>query len=266
MTGSIQVALVTGASSGIGLAFARLLAADGYTLFLVSRSEERLAEIRDELHDAHGAVVHHAAVDLTRPDGVETVANAVAAKGLHIDLLINNAGFGLLGQFREINRAEQLRLIRLNVEALVDLTHRFLQPMVERGRGGIINVASMAGFSPGPLMASYYASKAFVLSFSQGLSRELRGSGITVTALCPGPVRTRFQTRAGFPNERTSTLPPASARDVAEAALKGHRAGKQVVVPGLVNKLLAVVSRIAPRRAMTEVVFRVQSSRMEGRR
>ncbi|HUF10534.1 MAG TPA: SDR family oxidoreductase [Rhodothermales bacterium] len=254
-----SAALVTGASSGIGLEFARLLAAEGRDLLLVARSQDRLEEIKDELVARHGVIVRCLAVDLTHQDAAERVANAAA--GLFVDLLINNAGVGVLGRFHETNRDDQLNLTRLNVDAVVELTHRFVGPMIEHGQGGVLNVASMAGFTPGPLMSTYYASKAFVVSFTEALALELRDTGVTVSALCPGPVPTNFQARAGIVRKGSTVLPSLSARYVAEAGLKGLRAGKTVVVPGLLNKVLVAVMRVTPRRMSAAAVHKVQTSR-----
>jgi hypothetical protein len=261
MTGTAY-ALVTGASSGIGLELARLLAGRKRNLYLVARSADRLNEAADELKGTFGVDVRQVAVDLTLPDAIDRIADAVAADDAVIDFLVNNAGVGLLGRFHETRVDEQRDLIRLNVETLVGLTHRFIPQMIKRRTGAVLNVASMAAFTPGPLMASYYASKAFVLSFSESLAAELREYGITVTALCPGPVPTGFQSRAGFPQAGKTSLPSISAQKVARIGLKGVESGKRVVIPGIMNKVLAAASRVVPRSLSGRAVYRVQSSRL----
>ena len=265
MVDSKRVAIVTGASSGIGLEFARALAQRGHNVLLVSRSTDRLEEIATELAASHQVETYVCAVDLSKPGAGEVLFVFAREHRLSVHLLVNNAGFGLLGKFHELDWGDQIQLLRLNVEALVELTHRFLPEMIAEGSGGVINVGSMAGFTPGPLQSTYYASKAFVLSFSEGLSRELSGTGVTVTAVCPGPVQTGFQKRAGFSGGR-KRINDVTASEVAKVGLKGWASGRRVVIPGLINKMLAVLLKIAPRRAVADSVYRIQVERMESRR
>jgi short-subunit dehydrogenase len=263
MPGATHAALVTGASSGIGFEIARILAREGRDLFLVARSPERLDAAERALRAEGSGSVSRLAVDLTRSDAVERIVQSVATGDVHIDFLVNNAGVGLLGRFHETALDEQRDLIRLNVEALVGLTHAFLPGMIRAGGGIVLNVASMAGFTPGPLMATYYASKAFVRSFSEGLARELDGTGVTVSTLYPGPVPTGFQLRAGYSWDSKATIHHISARKVAEIGVNGARSGRRIIVPGILNKVLAAASRFVPARVAANAVFKVQSSRLD---
>ena len=265
MDDSRGVALVTGASSGIGLEFARLLAQRGSNVLLVARSSERLEEIARELATSQSVETYVFTADLAQPEARERLLQFTRQRDLPVHLLVNNAGFGLLGKFHEIDWGDQAELLRLNVEALVQLTHMFLPDMLERGTGGVINIGSMAGFTPGPLQSTYYASKAFVISFTEGLARELSGSGVTVTAVCPGPVPSGFQKRAGF-SESRRRIAAVSASNVARIGLDGWARGRRVVIPGVVNKIIAVLLKFAPRRATADSVYRIQVERMSGRK
>ena len=190
MTGT---ALITGASSGIGLELAKLFARDGYELVLVARRVERLEELGRELTQRHGVRCHTISVDLAQPDAAAEIVRRLEGAGPAVDVLVNNAGFGVLGPLATTEPETAGRMIRVNIEALTQLTRALLPGMLARRRGRILNVASTAGFAPGPLMAVYYATKAYVISFSEALAEELRGTGVTVTVLCPGPTRTEFQ-------------------------------------------------------------------------
>jgi len=253
-------ALVTGASSGIGLELARLLAADGHDLVVVARSREALDRLAAELHAVHGTVVTVVSADLADPAAPEAVRAAVDGAGLAVDVLVNNAGFGTYGRFTDIPLEAQLGLLQVNVAALVHLTRLFVPAMVARGRGRVLHVASTAAFQPGPLMAVYYASKAFVLSFSEALANELAGSGVTVTALCPGPTRSGFQARASMESARlvSGTMPMMDSATVARIGYRGMRRGARVVVPGLVNRILVQSVRFAPRRLTTAIARAMQ--------
>lgn len=243
----MEVTLVTGASAGLGEGFARALAAEKRNLLLVARREERLAELAVQLAERHGVAVETMAVDLAEPGAAERVIAEAAARGLTIDQLINNAGFGARGAFVEIDRTEQRRMIGLNCTALMELCHLALPGMIERRRGAILNMASTAAFQPGPWMAVYYATKAFVLSLSEALHEEARGSGVTVAALCPGPTRTEFAELAGMNDSALfktfATAPDAVVRD----GLAAMRANTAVKVSGAMNLMMAESIRLTPR-------------------
>lgn len=254
-----QTALITGASTGIGAELARLFAADGYRLVLVARSRDRLESLATELSGQHGASVRVMGKDLADPAAPGQLYDELAAAGVRVDVLVNNAGVGLYGEFRSNDRKREMDMLQLNVVALTLLSKLFLPGMVERRRGRILNLASTAAFQPGPLMAVYYASKAYVLSLSQALANELQGTGVTVTALCPGPTRTEFESRADLSQSRLFKLVPASdARTVARIGYRGLMQGKPVVIPGLLNWLLAESVRFAPRRMATAMARAVQ--------
>jgi len=247
--------LITGASSGIGRELARVCAREGRNLFLVARTETALEAIASELRHGDAPVrVESLPIDLSDDGAPAQVAEEADARGLEIDTVINNAGFGQLGPFHEMELDDALSMLRLNVLTLTELTRRFLPDMLERGAGRVLNVASTAAFQPGPFMALYYASKAYVLSFSEALSEETRGTGVTVTALCPGTTKTGFQERAKLDGSGLVRLGLADARSVAEVGYRAMMAGRVVVVPGLVNKLLAGLVRLSPRSAVRRVV------------
>ena len=252
-----KLALITGASGGIGEAFGHVLAAEGYDLVLVARRDQELHRVKGVITSKLPVAVHVMALDLNEAGAVETVVAEMANRNLIPAIVINNAGFGLAGPMAELSRDEQLRMIDLNVRVLTDLTLRFLPAMVASKSGGIINVASVAGFMPGPMMAVYFATKNYVLSFSDALSSELRGTGVTLTTLCPGTVKTGFQARAGQ-NERGSTL---SAYDVASQGWAGFKAKRRVVIPGFFNQMTAYGLRITPRRLSLPFIKQVMSRR-----
>src|SRR5438046_2540429 len=227
-------ALVTGASSGIGTAFARRLAADGNDLVLVARNEARLKTLADELHTNHGAEADVLPADLTEPESLGTVEARVADPGAPIELLVNNAGYGTFGRFAELPVAVEDGLVRLNILALVRLTRAALPPMIARGGGAILNVSSVAGFQPGPYEASYAASKAFVTSFTEAVHEEVRGTGVRVMVLCPGFTRTEFQDRAGLDPARVPGPLWMDADRVVDVALNDLRNRDAVCVPGFV--------------------------------
>ena len=246
-----SLALVTGASSGIGEAIASELAARGHGLALAARREERLTELAGELADAHGVRAEAMRADLGSEAGRDALAERLAEAGRHVAILVNNAGFGDAGDFVDADREKLLRMIRLNCEALVDLQARLLPGMVSRGRGAVINVASMAAFQPLPSNAVYAATKAFVLSLSEATPAELAGTGVTLTAVCPGPVRTEFMAASDLPEDIEDTTPDliwTTAEAVARAAVDGAAKGKRVVVPGgLLNRAGALSGQHAPR-------------------
>lgn len=240
-------ALVTGASSGIGMEFARLLAARGYAVALSARRADRLESLAAELEREYRVRTFVFASDLAEPGAALRLCQAIAAEGIEIDVLVNNAGFGLLGNFVETPWERERAMIDLNVRALVELTKRFLPGMVERGRGRVLNVASTAAFQPGPLMAVYFATKAFVLSFSEAVNEELRGTGVNVTTLCPGPTQSEFFEKAEARDRQLGKGKLPTARQVASFGISALFQGKRTVVYGFANRILALLGRIAPR-------------------
>ena len=257
-----KVALITGASAGIGMALAGVFASQRNDLILAARRGDRLHEIADELRARDGIEVHVIAADLAAPDGSRRLFEKVRQLGLDVEYLVNNAGFGTFGRFAEIDADRSMDLVRLNVGAVTELSALFLPAMVERGSGRIMNVASLAAFMPGPLMAAYYASKAYVLHLSEALSEELDGSGVTVTALCPGPVRTEFQDVADMHDSGlVAGKPLISVAAVAEIGYRAMMSGKRVAIPGLAMKLMAFGVRFAPRRFVAKFVHRLMERR-----
>jgi uncharacterized protein len=258
----MPTALVTGASSGIGLELTTLLARDRHDLILVARNRERLEAIGRGLTEEFGIAVTVLARDLANPAAPDAIAGELAARGAAVDILINNAGFGVYGPFARTPLERELEMLQVNVTALTHLTKLFLGGMLERRRGRILNVASTAAFQPGPLMAVYYASKAYVLSFTEALANEVAGTGVTVTALCPGPTLTEFQSRAGFgavPLLRSPLV--TSAAEVARAGYEGMMRGQRIVIPGFANRTLVQALRVTPRRVATAIARRLQESR-----
>lgn len=243
---SEQVALITGASSGIGRELARVFAANGHRVALTARRVDRLAALADEIAAAGGKPPLVIACDLARAEASDVLAEALAAQAVEVAFLVNNAGYGLLGRAVALDRADQLGIIDVNVRALTDLTLRFADEII-RHRGGILNVGSVAGFLPGPGMAVYYASKAYVVSLSEALHHELGSQGVRVTALCPGPVLSGFQARAGVTPGLDTTLLKVSPRAAAEAGYRGLIANKRVVLPGLGVRMIPPLLRFVPR-------------------
>ncbi|MGA8429024.1 MAG: SDR family oxidoreductase [Candidatus Sulfotelmatobacter sp.] len=249
-----QNILITGASGGIGYELAKLFARDRANLILVSRSVHKLAEVARELQSRFGCTVKTIALDLGTPAAAKFLFDQVQGEGIAIDILVNNAGFGAFGEFAQMAEQEIQGQIALNITALTQLTRLFLPPMMTRRRGRIMNVASTAAFQPGPLMAVYYASKAYVLSFSEALANEVNGSGVTVTCLCPGPTNTNFAKRAGNDNSRLfKKIGGMSAETVARDGYRGLVAGKIVVISGVQNWLAAESVRFAPRKMVTAI-------------
>lgn len=259
-----STALVTGASSGIGADIARSLAKRGHNVVLVARREERLAELARELTANHRVRADVVAVDLQTKSGRKAMLKAIAELGLRVDVLINNAGFGSAGLFQRLKGEREAELVRLNCEVVVSLCGEFVPKMVDRGAGAVLNVASTAGFQPLPTQATYSASKAFVLTFTQALTADLHGTGVTATVLCPGPVKTEFGEVAGLQLE--SVMPEfawVSSEDVAEAGVDGLERGKGVVIPGKINKVTAVGGQFTPRSLLLGLgrrVYRVGDS------
>jgi len=251
MTAQRPVTLITGASSGIGAALARLFASRGHALALVSLSDPQLAQLADEIAAGGGEGAERPItieVDLTHRDAGLRIAHTLAWRGLEPEFIVNCAGFGLVGPAAELDRSEQLAMVDLNVRAVADLSLRFTDSLIRR-RGGILNVASVSAFLPAPEMAVYNATKTFVVSFSEALHRELAPRGVRVTVLCSGPVPTRFQMRAGI-RSRLPRLLARSPEFVAACAYDGLMAGRRVVVPGLGNKALRLMLRLIPRMVL----------------
>jgi short-subunit dehydrogenase len=239
--------LITGASSGIGLELARLFAAHGHRLVLVARRQALLDGLADELRQQHQTPVTVLLADLADPQAPRQIVQTLADQGLHVDVLVNNAGFGLLGPHVQLDEQQQLDMVQVNITALVHLTRLLLPGMLERKRGGVLNVASTAAFQAGPGMAVYYASKAFVLSYTEALHEECRGTGLRICCLCPGPTDTDFVAVAGMQGLGMFKFGAQSASDVARTGLNGFEAGRAVVVSGLKNKMLAGLGKLSPR-------------------
>ena len=260
MTRNGQTALVTGASMGIGVDLAECFARDGYDLILAARSEAALKQVAERLSGKYGIQAIAIAVDLGVPGGGERLAADIAARGLAVDVLVNNAGYGIAGAFEGSDRAEQLGMIDLNDRALVELTHIYWPRMLAQKRGGVLNVASTASFQPGPLMAIYYASKAFVLSFSEALWKEAEGTGVRVSCLCPGPTVSQFRERAGTGKTRLVRNGPAmSSAVVAQMGYDAWKSNRRVMVTGTRNALLATLAPFLPRRTLLGIVHNLQS-------
>lgn len=254
MNDHATTALITGASGGIGYELAKLFAKDHHDLVLVARSEPKLARFADDLQRQFGVSVKTVALDLARTDASEFLFNQLRDESVAVDILVNNSGYGILGAFADVPLEESMGQIQLNIATLTSLTRLFLPAMVAKRSGRILNVASTAAFQPGPLMAVYYASKSYVLLFSEALSNELKGSGITVTCLCPGPTETGFATRAGNAHSRLfQWFRPMSAQAVARLGYRGLMKGKTLVIAGSMNRLLAESVRISPRKMVTAV-------------
>jgi uncharacterized protein len=256
-----QTALITGASFGIGLELARVFAREGYNLVLVARSADKLRQLASELEKAHGTRSLILATDLTDPGASAYVLDQTTRADIQVDVLVNNAGFGQYGLFAENDLEECLRQIQLNVTTLTHLTRLYLPGMMERKSGGILNVASTAAFLSGPLMAVYFATKAYVLHFSEALANELGGTGVTVSCLCPGATATEFHKRANATGQRLLKFGSMDARTVAEDGYRALMDGKPVVISGFKNWLLAQSVRLSPRRLVTAITRKTQESK-----
>jgi short-subunit dehydrogenase len=247
-----ETALITGASSGIGLDLARVMAPD-FDLIITARNQSELEKLARELEARHGNHVHVIPADLSQPQAAEQLFTEIQRSSLTVDLIINNAGFGAYGPFAQSDLQSDLAMVQVNIAALTALTRLALPGMLERRHGRIMNVASTAGFQPGPLMSVYYATKAYVIMFSEAIANELKGSGVTVTCLCPGPTGTQFASRANMEKSRLFKLGAMDSVSVAKAGYKGMMAGKTIVVPGLLNKTLAFSVRFSPRKLVTAI-------------
>lgn len=258
-TESLRPAIVvTGASSGIGREIARVAAGDGIFLLLVARTGEALEVLAHELA-AEGADCAALPLDLGRPGAADAIDRALVGRALYCDVLVNSAGYGLYGAASEVDAGQQIDVLHVNARALTELTLRFLPGMLARGSGGIINVGSLTGYAPGPNMAVYYATKAYVHSFTTALALETKGRGVTVTSLTPGVVRTRFFDRCHFGHTRLSKLAPRmNAAEVARIAWKGFKQGKTHVVPGIANRLVLFLARLTPEAGLGHLMRLLQ--------
>ena len=258
---SKKMVLITGASGGIGRDFADVFARNEYDVIVVARSADRLQALADELGDRYATAVTVIAQDLAAPTAARALFDAVTAQGLPVDELVNNAGFADYGAFVESDLAKQEAMMQLNMATLTSLTRLFLPQMVARGYGRVLNVASTAAFMPGPLMAVYYATKAYVLSFSEALASELEDTGVTVTALCPGPTQTDFQARAAMGESKLvqNREGMMASMAVAEQGFDALQAGKALHIPGALNRMQAALPRLLPRRMVPGIVRNAQA-------
>lgn len=257
--GEGQTALVTGASAGIGVDLAECFAQDGYNLVLAARSADALRDVATRLAAKHKVTATPVAADLQVQGGGSKLAAEIKKQGLTVDVVVNNAGYGIAGAFDGSKLDEQLGMIDLNDRALVELTHIYWPQMLKNKRGGVLNVASTAAFQPGPLMAIYYASKAFVLSFSEALWEEANGTGVHVSCLCPGPTQSKFRDRAGTGKTRLSNRKVMTSMEVARQGYAGFRNNKRVVITGFSNAMTARLVPFLPRRTLLKIVRGVQS-------
>lgn len=249
-----ETVLITGASSGIGRELARCFAEGGSDLVLVARREDRLRELARNLTSRHGVKVRVLPKDLNLPAAGREIEDDLRNAGTQVDVLVNNAGFGDRGAFAELELQRQMKMVQVNMGAVTDLTRRFLPGMIERRRGGILNIASTAAFQPGPFMSVYYATKAYVLHFSEGIAEELAGTGVSVTCLCPGPTVTEFGDEANMEGTLLFRMGAMPAARVARAGYDGFRAGKVIVTPGLRNRFVAFSVRTSPRFLVRKIV------------
>lgn len=263
---SNETVLITGASSGIGLEMAREFAAHGCNLVLVARRAERLESLARTLKSRSPLDVRVLPIDLRRMDACDEICDVLRAEGIAVDVIVNNAGFASLGRVAELSRERQMDMIQVNLVALTCLTRLLLPAMIERGRGGVLNVASTAAFQPGPHLAVYYATKAYVLSFTEALHEELKGTGVTATCLCPGPTATELVADAGMQKTFLFRYGVMSSEEVARRGYRGFRRGKAVVIPGLRNWLGTLLVRCVPRSVTRQVVQQLQAIPAEGSR
>lgn len=250
--------LITGASSGIGLELCHLLAEAGNNIILVARKERELYELKATLTKKYNIQVEVIIKDLANPIAPKEIYSHIISKGINVDTLINNAGVGSFGPFNEISLEKDINLIDVNIRSLTELTKLFLPHLLKNEKGRILNVASTAGFMPGPYMAVYYASKAYVISFSEALSSELKGTAVTVSVLCPGPTKTDFQAKAEMKKSDFVSLGVMDAKAVALYGYKGMLKGKTIIIPGVLNKLLVFGSKLIPRKLLTTLAKSTQ--------
>ena len=255
-----ETALITGSSSGIGLEFAKLFAADGSDLVLVARREERLNEIADELSSEHGVKVHVLAKDLSKPKAPEEIFSHLKKEKIQIDVLVNNAGFGKKEHFSETDKEMHLDMVQVNVMALTHLSKLFLTGMIERGHGGILNVGSLAGFQPGPNLAVYFATKAYVLSFTEALAEEIDNPDIKISCFAPGPVRTEFGEKSELADSLLFKISLMDAAPAVKAGYEGFRKGQILVIPGLKQQIVPLLNRFTPRFMIRKIAKRLNTT------
>ncbi len=254
-----KTALITGASSGLGLSLAKLFAKDGYDLVITARSEEKLSKIKNEIESTYGTQVFLFPADLSNADAPESIFKFTSENGIFVDVLINNAGFGDFGEFCECDMQKQTDMINVNITSLTKLCRLYVEPMVKNGGGKILNMASIAAFQAGPLMSVYYATKAYVLSLSEALSEELKGTGVGITAVCPGPTKTGFESAADLSTSGLfKNLKNATADEVALYGYKSLNKGKTIAIHGIGNRLTVFASKLAPRVLVRKAVYAIQ--------
>ena len=259
----METALITGASTGIGYELAHLFAQNHYDLVIIARHQDKLEEMAAQFERKYGVHVIPHVCDLTDPAAPDSIFQEMERQKIHVDVLVNNAGFGIYGLFAASDIKQQLEMVQLNVTALTHLTRLFLSGMVARKSGKILNVASTAAFQPGPLMAVYYATKAYVLFFSEAVANELKGTGVTMTVLCPGPTASQFQRRAGIEKTRLVKTGMMTAAQVARIGYRALMKGQPVVVAGWRNKIFAFLIRFSPRQLAVRIVRALQEERMK---
>ncbi|MGF1990175.1 MAG: SDR family NAD(P)-dependent oxidoreductase [Nostoc sp. ZfuVER08] len=259
---SKKTALITGAASGIGYQLACLFAADDYNLVLVDKDELKLTEVAEKFELKFGNFVKAIVKDLSISTSPDEIFTELQQANIQVDVLVNNAGFGTYGLFHETNLTAELEMLQVNLVCLTHLTKLFIKDMVKQGEGKILNVASAAAFQPGPLMAVYFATKAYILSFSEAIANELEGTGVTVTVLCPGSTESAFHQRTGMADSKMlKSKRMMDAETVAEIGYRGLMKGKTIVIPGLINKLLAKSVRFVPRKLVTKIVRNMQEDK-----
>ena len=254
-----QTVLITGASSGIGLELAKVFARAGYNLVLTARSEGKLNHLKNKLEQFYGITAYVVIADLAKKNAAKEIYEFTEKNKINIDILINNAGFGDFGRYNTRDFKKHFEMVNVNILALMQLTHLYLKPMLRRRHGKIINIASVASFMPGALMSTYYASKAFVLSFSEALSVELLGSGVSIRTIHPGPVATDFKNRADWKQSKLlRQLKPATAKEIANFTYQNLNSRKTILIPGFANRVAAVLAKFAPRKFVKQAVYLVQ--------
>lgn len=257
-----KTALITGASGGIGFDLTKIFAENGYNLVLVARNKDKLMDLADHVQRMFGVSAKVLQKDLSDPAAPEQIHREIERSGISVDVVVNNAGYGLLGSFAHSDKRDELHMLQVNVTALAHLTKLFLPAMIRRGSGKILNVASTAGFQPGPMMANYYAAKAYVLSFSVALANEVLGTGVSVSVLCPGPTPTGFQERAGIKREPAARkLATLDSLTVARTGYEGLMAGKTIIVPGIFNRLGTILVRLVPMGFVSRIILRLHEQR-----